>query len=247
MCKITVVLERVSNHNWLPPWVRHQHEARYDWAAERVRNAVVIDVACGTGYGAQRLVQQGALSVRGFDISQHAIDQARSVNSLPTVSFAVGDATRLPIPKSTVDIYLSFETIEHIPDDNAYLVEAQRVLKPDGWFLCSTPNRVLTNPGTTLRSKPFNPHHVREYCVNEFLERCSSHFSRVSLYGQSWYNASYVALLTRAASVHPMLAVRVHQLRKLAGCFYETRQRHWPQLVSAARGTPEILIAACQP
>lgn len=241
------MLERINNRNWLPPWVRHQHEARYDWAAEWVRSAVVIDVACGTGYGAQRLVQQGALSVRGFDISQHAIDQARSGNALPTVSFEVGDATRLPIPKNSVDIYLSFETIEHLTDDNAYLVEAQRVLKPDGWFLCSTPNRLLTNPGTTLQSRPFNPHHVREYCVNEFRERCLSHFSRVSLYGQSWYGSSYAELLARTAHAHPMLAVRVHQLRKMAGIFYETRKRHWPQLVTAARGVPEILIAACQP
>ena len=53
-------------------------------------------------------------------------------------------------------------------DDAAYVAEARRVLRRGGAFLCSTPNRVLTNPGTT---KPFNPFHLREYTLPDPASR----------------------------------------------------------------------------
>lgn len=72
-----MVVERVGEGTWLPPWVRHQHEARYNWAAERVQGCIVLDAACGTGYGAKRLIEHGARSVTGFDLAAEAVEAAR--------------------------------------------------------------------------------------------------------------------------------------------------------------------------
>ncbi len=78
------------------------------------------------------------------------------------------DAARLPARDGAFDLYVSFETLEHVDDDRSLLREAKRVLAPGGVFLCSTPNRDFLSPGLTLEDRPRNPYHVREYSIAEF-------------------------------------------------------------------------------
>ena len=59
---------------------------------------------------------------------------------------------------------VSFETIEHIDDDDGFIAEAARVLKPDGILPISTPNKDVTSPS----GPPENEFHVREYLREEF-------------------------------------------------------------------------------
>lgn len=240
-----MVVERAGKGMWLPPWNRYQHDARYHWAAERVQGCTVLDAACGTGYGAKRLMEHGACSVSGFDLSAEAIEEARSLNNWPGVTFDVGDVDHLPVPSSSIDLYLSFETIEHLADDDAYLSEARRVLKTDGCLICSTPNRNLTNPGTTINDKPYNPFHLREYSRDELNECLRPHFSQVEFFGQSLYSSAYASLLCRIARIHPRPAVRVHQVCKTLGIPWENAKRHWPVPLQDISGEPEIWIAVC--
>lgn len=240
-----MAVERVNEGTWLPPWVRYQHEARYAWAAQRARDCIVLDAACGTGYGAKRLIEHGASSVSGFDLSAEAIEIARRNNVAHHVTFEIGDVAQLPVADASIDLYLSFETIEHLADDRAYLVEARRVLKADGRLICSTPNRKLTNPGTTIDDKPFNPFHLREYTRDELHERLRPHFSQIDFLGQSSYSSIYTTFLHRIARLHPRLAVRLHQARKTLCVPWETPKRHWPLSFKDICGEPEILIAVC--
>src|SRR5262249_20765282 len=119
------------------------------------------------------------------------------------------------------------------------------ILRPGGTFLCSTPNRAVTNPGTAINQKPFNPFHVREYTRAELHEALAPFFSSVTIYGQSFYRKPYVCLLGVVGRAIPMLAVRLHQARKLLGMPFEHPARHEVrQLVANAE--PEILIACCE-
>ena len=156
-------LERASESAWMPAWLRHEHLARYAWATEFAVGRKVIDAACGTGYGTQQVAVSAVALVDGFDVSMEAIAEARRLHASAGVCFEVADVTRLPRPDHIYDLFLSFETIEHVPDDITFLKEAARVLKPGGTFVCSTPNRMVTNPGISAHGKPFNPFHVREY------------------------------------------------------------------------------------
>lgn len=61
-------VERVVDLSSMPAWVRHEHEARYQWAASLVEGKRVLDVARGTGYDVPWLRDGGAVSVDGFDV-----------------------------------------------------------------------------------------------------------------------------------------------------------------------------------
>lgn len=237
--------ERLSVNRWIPPWVRHEHLARYDWAAPICQGRRVIDVACGSGYGAEFLGKSGASRVDGFDASVEAIEEANRCHAHPAVSFQVGDALHLPVSDQTYDVFVSFETIEHIADDEQFVREAARVLRPEGILLCSTPNRDVTNAGIRIWDRPMNPHHVREYTRQELEAKLQTHFSQIEWLGQTWYRKGYVRMLSRFGRVVPRGACRLHQIRKCLTWPLERRAWHCPESYRENR-EPEVLIAVCR-
>jgi SAM-dependent methyltransferase len=237
--------ERWTEKSWVAPWLQHEHTTRYEWAASLAQGRRVADAACGTGYGARRLLAGGAVQVDGFDVSADAIAEARRLHAAEGARFEVADVTRLPVPDLSYDLFISFETIEHVRDDLAMLHEVRRVLKPDGAFLCSTPNRTVTNPGIPITGQPHNPFHVREYTQPELGARLRQVFPFVTFLGQSFHRNGYVRALNRIGGLWRMLAVRLHQSRKVLGVPWEKPERHWPTVLSE-KGEPEVLVAVCR-
>src|SRR4051794_14819464 len=90
--------ERISEHTRMPPWLRHEHAARYAWAAGLAAGNTIVDAACGTGYGTKQLVAAGATRADGFDLSLEAIEEARRLHAAPGIRFEVADVTALPCP-----------------------------------------------------------------------------------------------------------------------------------------------------
>jgi ubiquinone/menaquinone biosynthesis C-methylase UbiE len=164
-----------------------EHEARYIFAGKFVRNKRVLDVACGTGIGTQFLLGAGACSCIGFDIDAEAVAYAKA--AYKRCSFAQCDATMLCLPNSSVDVVVSFETIEHIRDQQRFLLECRRVLRPAGILICSTPNRAI------IRWEGENPFHLRELSTAEFEQLLETIFCEVSLYAQNRVN--YLPYITR--------------------------------------------------
>jgi ubiquinone/menaquinone biosynthesis C-methylase UbiE len=157
----------------------------------------------------------------------------------------VGDVTKLPVPNEEYDVYISFETFEHVEDEQLLLEHATRVLKPDGIFACSTPNRSVVSPGHGLSDRPLNPFHTREYDQGEFDSILRHHFSDLLFYGQTFFPAKYTALLNRIGRKAPALAVRLHQIRKILGVVRENEGKHQPMELPL-HGEPEVLIAVCR-
>ncbi len=239
-----MVVERLSSSSWVPPWLEHQHLARYGWVAPLTAGGRVIDCACGTGYGTKMLRDWGAREVIGFDLSPDAIREARQSQGGDGIHFAVADASALPVESHGFDAFVSLETIEHVADDRAFLAEAKRVLRPGGTFVCSTPNRLLTNPGTSLRDRPFNRFHLREYTAAELEALMREQFPRVELFGQTPFGVRYQKALAGMARIHRMLAVRVHQVRKMCGIPWERRDKHCPRPITDGH-LPEVLVVVC--
>ena len=241
-----LVKERLAVGQWVAPWLRHQHVARYDWAARMVAGRIVLDAACANGYGSETLARGGAASVTGLDISFDPLVEARLAPRSSSFGLACASVTSLPFADETFDVFVSLETIEHVQDDAAYVAEARRVVKPDGILICSTPNRRVLNPGRRLHHRPFNPFHVREYAPDELEGLLRVRFPHVTLFGQSSYGRRYVGRLAAVGAHLPMTAVRIHQLRKVAGIPLERRARHEPKpLPLVDGGEPEVLIALC--
>ncbi|MFX8762589.1 class I SAM-dependent methyltransferase, partial [Acinetobacter baumannii] len=77
-----------------------------------------------------------------FDISQDAVDYAADMYHCGGhAKFAVSDVRQLSaLADQSVDVFVSFETLEHVPDPERIISEVKRVLKPGGTFIGSVPN-----------------------------------------------------------------------------------------------------------
>lgn len=201
-----------AGSGWMPPWVWREHEARYDFAARFVAQRVVLDCACGAAVGSRRFARAGARHVMAMDIDPANVTRIAAERDA-TLSFAVASACALPVRSGSIDVFVCLETIEHVDDDGGVVAEAARVLKPDGVFICSTPNRNLTNPGTTLEDRPLNRFHRREYSSEEFLHLLRARFGSVEAWGQNPSLGLVPAVLAR--TVPAKLAGRLGQVLKL--------------------------------
>ncbi len=118
-----------------------EHYQRYYSALPLVRGKKVLDAACGEGYGTA-LLAKAAAHVTGIDISPDAIARAKgSYSQEGRVRFIEGSIAELPLEDYSIDVVVSFETIEHVPEDiqHKFLDEIARVLKKDGFLIMSTP------------------------------------------------------------------------------------------------------------
>jgi ubiquinone/menaquinone biosynthesis C-methylase UbiE len=164
-----------------PQTIYDEHIYRYIFAAGLAGNKIVLDVACGTGYGAGYMAGN-ASKVVGADISLEAVDYARERHSEDNkASFVCADAIRLPFADGAFDMVVSFETVEHIRQYRKFLAECRRVLKENGLLVCSTPNRRIFSPKL---AKPLNTFHVKEFWPEEFSRLLRRYFSDITLYGQ---------------------------------------------------------------
>jgi ubiquinone/menaquinone biosynthesis C-methylase UbiE len=120
--------------------LNQDHLQRYAFAKWFCQGSDVLDAAMGCGYGAMLMPARRYV---GVDRDQNAVAFAREYYGrlLPHAAFEVGDVTSLPLQAESVDRYISFETIEHLPRDVlvSYFAEAKRVLRRGGLFLCSSP------------------------------------------------------------------------------------------------------------
>jgi len=239
-------MERLALDRFATPWLRYQHVARYRWACQWAPGAVVLDAACGSLYGSRLLQQAGARRVVALDRSPDAFEEGERAGNLSGLSAALADVAQLPLPSSTIDLYLSFETIEHVRPDAEVLGEAWRVLKPGGRFVCSTPNRDLLSPGNRLDDTPLNPYHVREYSIGEFVELMSGEFEQIELFAQTSFSAGHRRALAVAGRISNRLAVRWHQIRNLTSWPVQSEARHLPvplETLEASHEACEVVIA----
>jgi SAM-dependent methyltransferase len=162
----------------LSPWWA-EHRSRYRFALPFVPGLRVLDIASGTGYGSGMLEQAGASSVRGCDVSAEAVRAAERDFGSDIVSFVQGDGVRLPFPDGEFDVIVSFETLEHVEDGDAFVRELRRVLTPGGTLILSTPNETVT------RHYSRNPYHITEYTPSELRSLLGRYFSDIELLGQT--------------------------------------------------------------
>ncbi|MGD9504992.1 MAG: methyltransferase domain-containing protein [Syntrophobacteraceae bacterium] len=153
------------------------HLARYRFASEFASGKVVADIACGTGYGTEIISNDGkALRVIGVDVDEQAIAYASARHRPQNVEFLCTPGDKTTISDQAIDLVVSFETLEHVPDDDALLREFHRVLKPGGMLLCSVPNNWPIER---------TPHHVRVYDRRALESALSRYFDIRKLYNQN--------------------------------------------------------------
>jgi len=175
--------------------IAYEHWHRYAWAATLLKGKRVLDAACGEGYGSH-LLSAHAERVIGVDLSRAAIDHARSRYAAGNLQFQSGDVTRLDLPDDSVDVVVSFETLEHLEAQDEMLGEFRRVLRPNGCLLISSPDRKTYSD----ESGYTNPYHAKELYRDQFEALLGRHFPAFRLFGQKLMFVSALWEIDRGGS-----------------------------------------------
>lgn len=165
-----------------------EHYHRYLLAGPLAAGLRVLDIACGEGYGTASLARSAAHAI-GVDISEDAVRHARRTYNASNLEYRVGNAADIPVETSSIDLVVSFETIEHHDRHKEMMAEIKRVLKPNGLLLISSPNKYEYSdvPRTS------NPFHVKELYLDEFRMLLAHTFANQALWGQRILSGSFVA------------------------------------------------------
>jgi len=161
-----------------------EHIGRYLFASQFVKAKKILDVACGSGYGASILLHKGAKEVVGIDRSRAAIKHAKKYYQESKATFLRADALFLPFDNESFDIVTTFETIEHLSSQEKFLKEIKRILKKDGLLVLSTPNTLVYRKG--------NPFHKKEFSPGELAKLLSKHFLKVNMFYQNSFFANTI-------------------------------------------------------
>ena len=93
----------------------------------------VLDVGCGNGWAVRWMLERGAGSGAGVDISPQMIDRARALTGADQAAeFAVSAGERLPFADGSFSAVLSVESLYYYPDPGAALAEWVRVSRRGG-------------------------------------------------------------------------------------------------------------------
>jgi SAM-dependent methyltransferase len=168
----------------------YEHVHRYAFARRYAAGRRVLDAACGEGYGSA-ILAGAAREVVGVDIDPATVAHARtSYASVRNLSFVEGSAAELPLPDASVDLVVSFETIEHLEaaDQPRMLAEFARVLADGGALVLSAPNR----PEYSESRGYVNPFHRHEHDRAELDRLLDVHFPARAWHAQRVWLGSTV-------------------------------------------------------
>ncbi len=96
-----------------------------------LRPEVVLDAGCSSGYLLEDLRRElPTASLVGVDLIAGGLRRAHLL--VPDAKLLLADVCDLPIKDASVDVALSANLLEHVPDDAGALAELHRVLRPGG-------------------------------------------------------------------------------------------------------------------
>ena len=193
--------------------IRYEHLHRYAWAAGLCQGKDVLDLASGEGYGSA-LLAGSARSVLGVDLSPAAVAHAREqYAATPHLRFEQGSATAIPLASASVDVVVSFETVEHLSEQSQMLAEFRRVLRPDGLLVISSPNKKVYSDERNYS----NAFHVKELYFHEFDALLHEQFAAVAYLGQRLATGSLVLPLEGEGAAYQAITLRENKPLALTG------------------------------
>ncbi|WP_128544773.1 class I SAM-dependent methyltransferase [Larkinella soli] len=141
--------------------------------AARIVSGRVLEIGCGWGRGLE-LLTKAADHYTGIDKNEALIQSLG--REYPQSTFIQASIPPLSgLADDSFDYIVTFQVIEHIQNDDLFLKEAYRVLKPGGTLLLTTVNRLF--------SLTRNPWHVREYTAQELKNLMLRYFPTVETRG----------------------------------------------------------------
>jgi ubiquinone/menaquinone biosynthesis C-methylase UbiE len=238
------------------PVAANYTRASFHTSAERLQEVLelgrpqkgdlVLDVATGTGNTAFAVAPH-ARRVIGLDVTREMLEQARRLaqeRGIGNVDWVIGDASALPFPDGTFDLYTVRAAPHHFLDVDAFMTEAWRVLKPgrDAVFIdCAppVPARDVLHPVEVRR----DPSHIRSLTVDEWVAKLQQAGFGIESAGvreldwdyEEWMNTMAVDPALAAELAREIEAARGEALAQLHPVRREGKLRHayWHCLIRA--------------
>jgi len=151
--------------------IYQRHLVAYKQASKLI-HGTVLEIGSGEGYGMRELVPNAEKYI-GIDKYNTNIPSDLQKSDVTFLKSEVPPLT--DIEEKSVDCVVTFQVIEHIYDDEFFLQEIHRVLKPGGKLILTTPNSIM--------SLTRNPWHIREYSPEEMIAIIKKIFNNCELYG----------------------------------------------------------------
>lgn len=164
------------------------HKKFYGFVSQFVKDKIIADIGCGSGFGCEIIKVAGAKKVYGCDISKKSVEFAikRYKNY---AEFSIQGITNLHLYQNQYfDIAISSEVLEHIKEyqkEDDAIKELKRITKKDGLIIVSTPNSELSgdhgfyfNEIDHLFKKNFRKYCIFENALLPFDEKGKKKFER---------------------------------------------------------------------
>ena len=89
----------------------------------------------------------------------------------------IQDMTKSTLPDASFNAVVCVEVIEHVGEDDIFVKNIAKVIKPGGWAYFTTPN------GDYIKNEPpdYNPDHIRHYTKVQLQNLLKKHFSKVEI------------------------------------------------------------------
>ena len=133
----------------------------------------VLEIGCGEGYGLAELAPK---TEQYLAVDKYDTPISKELKKQNNISFRQIEVPPLQgIEDNSIDFVVAFQIIEHINDDELFISEIFRVLRPGGKLILTTPNKLM--------SLTRNPWHFREYIPNEMQEILETSFKDINIKG----------------------------------------------------------------
>jgi len=184
-----------------------EHLHRYRFAKEFIKDKRGLDLGCGEGYGSFMLSEE-AEEIIGIDIDEVIIRHASTKYIRENLRFIRGSITDIPIKgEKGFDVITCFETIEHIVDHHKLMKEVKGLIKDEGIFIISSPNKYLYADKPNFR----NPFHFNELYFDEFRSLLNEYFRNTFIYGHNAFASSNIFPLFEGTTSTSDFAIKKHK------------------------------------
>ena len=141
--------------------------------AEKYINGDVLELGCGEGRGIDIILKKSKSFTAIDKISE--VTERLSIKHPKEKFISSSFPPLINIEDNSFDTIVTFQVIEHINNDNLFVEEIYRILRPGGKALISTPNIEMTLTR--------NPWHIREYTSRQLLDLTSKFFNKITMKG----------------------------------------------------------------
>ncbi len=153
---------------------------------------VVLEIGCGRAENAKYVMACGGRRYIGIDPDTTLALSHPGLEA--DAEILAGTAENLPVPTDSIDLVISFNVLEHVPDPRAGLQEIVRVLRPGGNFFTvfGPPFNAPAGPHLTrFIDLPYMHHLFPESVVSQFTGRTDPYVTvnkrPLSFYRQTFF------------------------------------------------------------